>query len=767
MKQASSDLPAGRAVAAGGDFLRLKILVLICGAVLMSLEIVGSRMISPYFGNSIYVWGSLISVVMGALSLGYYSGGRLADRHPSTPLLGAIVVAAGLLIVPLKYLSPVVCEGLWRAGLGTRFGALASAVVLFFVPGVLMGMVSPFAVRLAARAVVHVGKTTGTLYALASLGSIAGTLITAFVLIDFLGTSTIVLSLGIVLILTALSCTDMITRKRPATAVVAHESAAAAVAPARKAREDYAPRPRPACLRVIVVACGAILMSLEIAAARIISPYFGHSIYVWGSLISTFLAALTLGYYIGGRLSDKRPSLPLLGSIIAASCVIFLALRYLSPGICEVVSRNMNLGAKLGTLVSSFVLFFPPGVLLGMVSPFVVRLAARAVAHMGKTAGNLYALSTVGSIIGTLVTSFVLIDLIGANATVLLLAVLLILTAVFAADRIPRKGAVSVPVAIACVFVPVSLVARSPQPNGIIREGYEIVYQTDSAYQHIVVTKGAEPNGRPRCVLQFDRYIESAIYLDGIDEDDPDPDAATTYTNVMHLPIIFNPGMKTMLMIGGGGGTLPRQYHKHYGCEVDVAEIDPKVVQISKDWFYLRTGPRLRVHVEDGRMFLKRAKKKYDAILLDAFAGGGHIPFHLTTREFFMEVKEHIAPGGVLAMNVINPLVGKKSRLYQSMLQTWRAVGFRQIYVFPKYYSTPIVRHESRNLILIATMSEKRLSKSEIETAARQLYRQGTARVNNFVMHADHYLPEESRRPLHGVRVLTDDHAPVELMVAE
>lgn len=769
MKQRVGKARAGRSAALDPGALPLKILVFVCGAVLMSLELVGSRLVSPYFGNSIYVWGSLISVVMGALSLGYYAGGRLADRRPSPRLLSAIIALAGLLTIAIRFLSPVVCESVWRMGAGTRLGALGTSAALFFLPGVLLGMVSPFAVRLAARAVADVGKTSGLLYALSALGSIFGTLMTAFVLIDFVGTSFIILLLGIVLVVLALVFAVVSALRSRADGRVP-SAAARAVASSPVAQAGTADAPlqvSPWRLKVIVVVCGAVLMGLEIAAARVISPYFGHGIYVWGSLISIFLAALSLGYYIGGRLADKRPSPALLGSIIAISCLALLVLRYVAPGICKAV-LEMDLGVKFGTLVTCIVLFFIPSVLLGIVSPFAVRLAARSVSDVGKTAGSLYAVSTLGSIIGTLAASFVLIDLIGANWIVLVLGVLLFLTAVFGAGLIPRKGSVSVPVVLAAAFIPISFLVAPPQPSGILLEGFRVIYDTDSAYQHIVVCEGEDHNNyRLRRDLQFDRYTESAIYIDGIKEDDPAPDAATTYTNLMHLPIVFKPDAKTMLMIGGGGGTLPREYRRHYGCDVEVVEIDPKVVEVSKRFFYLKPDDNLRVHVEDGRMYLKRTDKAYDVILIDAFSGGGNIPFHLTTKEFFSEAKAHLAPGGVLAMNVISAPSGRKGRLYRSILKTLRATGFKQIYVFPKYFVSMPEPIRPINIILLATMSDTRLTKDEIVSGAREQYHRGPVRVKDFVLHAKHYRPEAHRHPLKDVFVLTDDYAPVELMAIE
>lgn len=746
--------------------LRLKLLVLICGAALMSIEIVGSRIISPFFGNSIYSWGSIISVFMGALSLGYYLGGKLADRHPSVRLLGLIVAVSGVLLIAMRFISTAVCEAMWSAGAGTRLGALLASAVLFLPAGVLMGMVSPFSVRLAARAVRNVGSTAGVFYALASLGSIVGTLITSFVLIDLLGVTTIVMTNGVILIVAALTCAGLLIRNDLETVAPADDSWSHE---RHGPPESFELPPRLWQLVMIVTTSGAVLMGLQISAARLISPYFGHGIYVWGSLISVFLMALTAGYYVGGKMADRRPSLRLLGTIITVASVAMLLLRYLSPGTSEVMA-GLGLGTKLGTLLTSLILFIVPSVLMGMVSPFAVRLAARAVGEVGKVAGMLYALSTLGSIVGTLVTSFFLIDLIGAGWAVLVLALLLLTVAAAVAETFHRLPIAAVPVA---ALVIVSFVFPPPRASGIIAKGLEIIYETDSAYQHIVVCDGVSESfhegapERPRRNLQFDRYTESAIYLDNINNSDPDPDAATTYTDLMHLPLVFKPDVRTMLMIGGGGGTLPRQYRRHYGCDVDVAEIDPKVVQISKEYFYLKTDDKLRVHVEDGRLFLKRTDRQYDVILIDAFTGGGHIPFHLTTKEFFQEVQRHLAPGGVLAMNVINSLDGRKGELYRAIMKTWRAAGYKQVYVFPKYYSSSIVRQEDYNLILIATMDDDRLTRAQIESRAVELFQTGLVRLNNFTFHASHYLPDESKRPFDDAPVLTDDYAPVELMVSD
>lgn len=154
----------------------LEVTVFVSGGVLLALEIIASRVLAPYFGNSIYVWGSLIGVFLTALSVGYAVGGRIADRFPSHGLFSGIVFLAGLLTVPIPILATPVLDAIARADLGPQLNPLVGSMALFVVPSIVMGMVSPFAVRLRAQAVATVGRTAGALYAISTVGSITGTL---------------------------------------------------------------------------------------------------------------------------------------------------------------------------------------------------------------------------------------------------------------------------------------------------------------------------------------------------------------------------------------------------------------------------------------------------------------------------------------------------------------------------------------------------------------------------------------------------------------
>src|SRR3990170_4597033 len=199
----------------------LYIVVFISGAVLMGLEIVGSRVLAPYFGSSIFVWGSLISVVMTALSIGYYWGGWLSAREPSYAKLMLLLLTPGIVVFFLPFIYPSINEWIAMRDFGNRMNPLIACSVLFLLPGVFMGTISPYVIRLAATQLHTVGSTAGTLYALSTCGSIFGTLLTAFYLIPVLGVSNIIHSLGIMLVCLSLLVVPLLRLRRlsPARAV--------------------------------------------------------------------------------------------------------------------------------------------------------------------------------------------------------------------------------------------------------------------------------------------------------------------------------------------------------------------------------------------------------------------------------------------------------------------------------------------------------------------------------------------------------------------
>jgi hypothetical protein len=187
-----------------GSLWSIRLDVFVSGAVVMALEMVGSRLLAPFFGDSVFVWGSLIGVVMTSLALGYYLGGRLADFEPSFRTFSLIIATAGAVIVPIPIFSNTVLEAVLNSGLGERFGPVLASLILLAAPTTLLGMVSPYALRLAASSLKNIGGVSGSLYSVSTGGSIFGTFFTVFVLIPSFGVRSILFALGLVLMATSL-----------------------------------------------------------------------------------------------------------------------------------------------------------------------------------------------------------------------------------------------------------------------------------------------------------------------------------------------------------------------------------------------------------------------------------------------------------------------------------------------------------------------------------------------------------------------------------
>lgn len=542
-------------------------------------------------------------------------------------------------------------------------------------------------------------------------------------------------------------------------------------------------------LLVVVFVCGGVLMAFEMVGSRILAPEFGSTVFVWGSLIGVFLGALSLGYLVGGRLSDKWPSFLVLGAIIAVAGLIILVVPLYAPA-CSRWIDKANPGSHTSPLFASLLLFFVPSVLLGMVSPYAVRLQARSVHTMGNVAGKLYALSTLGSIAGTLLATFWMIPSFGTSNMVKGLGLTLVAASMLA--LVPRLAAKASGKGIAGTgagVVAAILLCLVPSPSFIPLEANEtLVAEVDSPYQHIGVvivpanpkTEGAEWGVR----LVFDEYIESEVYVESNDPKNvkiKEPYASgAKYTDMLHLPFIFNPDAKRVLIVGGGGGVVPTIFRRDYPeLEIDVVELDPAVVDLAERYFgFTPNDEKLTTIIQDGRIYVRDCTKQYGIIVLDAFTGG-RPPFHLLTVEFLRLVQARLTERGVVHLNIISALnhTSEKGRLYRSMHNTFREVfGRDRVYVFPKWYDptydhhSPEARTHGINVELIATNFDtipNPLPKERIEAIARRLVGSGRIKIGTIPIHAGYYQPDERKHDFPNDPPLTDDYAPVDIMITD
>jgi spermidine synthase len=490
-------------------------------------------------------------------------------------------------------------------------------------------------------------------------------------------------------------------------------------------------------------------MGLEMTGSRILAIHFGSSIYVWGAIIGVFLAALSIGYYSGGMLADLRPTFYPLNVLLLVAGSWLMLIPFYANSVCRLLLR-FNPVERLGPLLATLILFGGPSVLLGMVSPYAVRLAAQTVERIGNVSGSLYALSTFGSIAGTLLTAFWLVPALGVRVLLQILGVcLLVLPLIVAPWSRKRVAAV---VLFASMLMVLSYFRAAPAQG--------VVYEGDSAYHYIKVVDDKQRNIR---FLQFNNYIEGAIDLNA------PYDTRVSYTNAFHLARIFNPKLKNILIIGGGGGIGARKFvDDDPNAVVDLVEIDQRVVALGLKYFHLEPSDRLHIHVEDGRSFIRRSQTKYDLVILDAFTIAGQIPFHLTTREFFNEIKQTLSPEGVVLANINGTMRGRRSRIMRSEYKTLATV-FPNVYVFPHLHETErqknnvLDQDRSRNIILIAVNGDASWDKATITLMAMQLEDANLVRTPTFLEDARQFF--EARLPTDDVPLLTDDYAPVDTMV--
>lgn len=539
----------------------------------------------------------------------------------------------------------------------------------------------------------------------------------------------------------------------------------------------------------VVFVSGAALMALEMVGSRLLAPYFGNSIYVWGSLISVVLAALTAGYFIGGRVADRRPYPEWMGWLIVAPGA-FVTTMPLWAGRFNFWVLGTGIGIREGSLLSALVLFFLPGLFLGTVSPYAIRLAAEHLQTIGSTAGLLYAVSTAGSIAGTLFTAFYLVAWLGVTQILYLLGGVLVLLGLFvvgwghagrfqaavqkpaAAGPLPKAtarspssrkasaggraasgrtllwGLLAVAVAGASIWAGID----SSAWTGMAQGRGEVRFEKDSVYHHILVVD--DPGGIR--YLKFDDSWQSAM-------DRNDPRALVFwYTRYFHVAMALVPDARRALMVGLGGGSVPKNFLVTYPqLEIDVAELDPEVVRVAHRFFDVpESDPRLRIFAEDGRLFVRRSPHRYDAIFLDAYFAHS-IPFHLATVEFMQELKAKLAPGGVVASNIIGSLSGRHSLLFRSMLKSIQAV-FPTVYVLPVGSSSgSAIDPVQRNIIVLAT-DRPAMSPEAFWAAVSRLEQEGRIPPGSAVF-ARSLVTEPI--PTDDVPVLTDDHAPVDTLL--
>ena len=483
----------------------------------------------------------------------------------------------------------------------------------------------------------------------------------------------------------------------------------------------------PLPLLVFVVGTGSL--GAEIAAVRLLAPYFGASTIVWANTIGIVLVALSIGYWLGGRLADRNPHMRGLCLLALAAAGMLALVPFVADPMLDIAVQaldEISAGAFLGSLLGVLVLVAVPVLLLGAVSPYAIRLAVSTVEEAGTVAGRLYAVSTAGSLVGTLLSALLLIPLVGTRRTFLVFALAIAVMAVW--GLWPARRYVLAPAAIAVLMA---------LPVGTLKaeaESGRVIYETETEYQYARVI---ERKDGERWLELNEGQAQHSVY-----------NRDTVLTGDVwdgHLVLgfsAFDEPPKRVAILGNAGGTTARAYGKFFpDTRVDGVEIDSELSEIGRRFFDMR-NPRLHLYHEDARPYLRRTGARYDQISVDAYRQP-YIPFYLTTVEFFETVRDRLRPGGVLIVNAGHP---------EGQDELEKVLTATVSEVFPHVMRDPI---EDTNTLIVA--SESPLSADGVRDAVPGLPAglRSTARLAAGRLEA----------PLRGGEVYTDDKAPVEWLI--
>jgi spermidine synthase len=487
------------------------------------------------------------------------------------------------------------------------------------------------------------------------------------------------------------------------------------------------------------------IMIIELVASRIIAKYFGDSLYTWTGIIGVVLGGITLGNYIGGRIADRydvRRAARLLLLIGAGLVLLILAL-------------DMGVGAAMNhlalpdhrfLLVAAAVLviglmFFLPATALGTISPIMAKYALEEAEHIGATVGSIYASGSAGSIIGTFLSGFLLVPLLGIRTVVITVAaVIALLTLLIRGRRKPLAGILA---GMGLLLFGVEIGPQAGLLPWLDRQP-QVIYETDSMYSHITVEQ--RPSG------------ERVLLMDGLIHNRHDPDnpdrllysyeqiyRAATET---YLAGRRADGELSTLTLGGGALTFPAYLERHYPeSRNTVVEIDPQVIEVAHRYFDVPRNTGLDIRIADARQYVRArtGERRFDIIYLDVFDSYS-IPSHLTTREFTRELRRVLKPGGLVLVNLID--IYAEGRFLGAYSCTAEAV-FDEV----KAYASPDFDRDARStFVLAAGPGAEGLGELADRggDAFEQLDRTQLARLQ--------------RR--NGSPVLTDNHAPVEILLA-
>lgn len=484
-------------------------------------------------------------------------------------------------------------------------------------------------------------------------------------------------------------------------------------------------------LEITVFVCWAVVMIFELLGSRILWPYLWTSIFVWTSLIWIILWSLSLWYYLGWKIADKRADLRWL-SIIIFFASIFIVLniitKYFILNSIAWITNNL----RISSVISSIILFAPTSVMLWIVSPYVAKLKINNITNCWTTVWNLYALSTAWSIFGTFLAWFFLIPFFWTNILMIILSTTLLLLSISVYNKKYLISRFVLLFIILIIYLSIDWINELHKQNSFL--------DLDTAYSRVWIYDSIQKDTKLKTRnLLINNEHSSAMFLDK-------NELVYEYTKYYNLAKHFNPLFKNTLMLWWAWYSFPKSFLLNYpDSKIDVVEIDPKMTELAKKYFNLKDNKNLQIYHEDGRVFLNKNTKKYDVIFWDAFSSHYSIPYQLTTKEAIQKKYDILNKNWVVILNIISAIEWEAWLFLQAEYKTYKSI-FPQVYIFPVGNKNDW--NEVQNIILVALKSDKKPD-----------FYSSDLTLNSYL---DHLWKKEI---FYDLPILTDDYAPVDYYI--
>lgn len=476
-------------------------------------------------------------------------------------------------------------------------------------------------------------------------------------------------------------------------------------------------------LRVGIFIAGFCVMVLELLGTRIISPHLGSSLSVWTSLIGVVMAFLSLGYYWGGVLSEKNAHLSTLSSLLYGTA-LWVFLLIVTKEAFMIFLLRTGTPRYVQSIIAAIALLGVPSALLGAVSPYAARLTISSLRKSGSAVGNMYAISTIGSILGTFLTGFVFIPQLGHLKTLYVVSVCLTLTSLLLSGTYRW-----VKIAFLCVCI----FALYNGWNFVQFSHRRMIEDTDTAYVRAQIIETYTPLG-----------VLTGMFTDGANSSAafPKNPRILVFEYYKFYDLMFwNKDVKNVLMLGGAGMGYPRYVAATYpNISMTVVEIDSELYEIAKRSMGYVPSDSVRMVFEDGRVFLNSNAQKYDAILIDVFSAHS-IPWHLVTVESVRKVQQSLTDDGLVIVNIISSFDGNRSRIIKSIASTYKRI-FESVEIFAVQSGARST--DAQNIILVAANTKLDFSQNNLSARRKALLSHRRSMALNGTVLTDDWSPIDS-----------------------